>query len=207
MEFLVPTIGVGIVAFASTNIDDIFILSAFFMDRRLARSSIIIGQFFGIGALVGVSTAAALLALTIPSAWVALLGIVPLLLGIAKLPGIRRDIPQEADDSDERRLREKTNLFEKKLHSQIFAVAAVTIANGADNFAVYIPLFASSPKDIPVYALIFAVMTGLWCTLGNSLVNNRYFGRLSRHYGHMALPFVLIALGLYILSGAAALLR
>lgn len=202
MEFILPTLGVGFLAFASTNIDDIFILSAFFMDRRLSRSSIILGQFVGIGTLTGVSTAAALLALNIPAAWVALLGLVPLLLGVAKLPSLR-----EAEDSDERRLHEKTNQFQQKLHSPVFAVAAVTIANGADNFAVYIPLFASSPKDIPVYALIFAIMTGIWCALGSALVNNRYFGRISRHYGHIALPFVLIALGLYILSGATPLLR
>lgn len=206
MEFILPTLGVGFLAFASTNIDDIFILSAFFMDRRLSRSAIILGQFVGIGTLTGVSTAAALLALTIPPVWVALLGLVPLLLGVAKLPGLRAMRP-EAEDSDARRLHETTSRFHQKLHSPLFAVAAVTIANGADNFAVYIPLFASSPKDIPVYALIFVLMTGIWCALGSALVNNRYFGRISRHYGHMALPFVMMALGLYILSGAAPLLK
>lgn len=206
MESILPTLGVGILAFASTNIDDIFILSAFFMDRRLSRSAIILGQFVGIGTLTAASTAAALLALNIPAAWVALLGIVPLLLGVAKLPCLRA-MRQEAEDSDAHQLHETTSRFQQKLHSPVFAVAAVTIANGADNFAVYIPLFASSPKDIPLYALIFAVMTGIWCALGSALVNNRYFGRISRHYGHMALPFVLIALGLYILSGATPLLR
>lgn len=207
MDFLLPTLGVGIVAFASTNIDDIFILSAFFMDRRLARSSIIIGQFVGMAILVGVSSAAALLALTIPSAWVALLGVIPLWMGIAKLRGLRHVSPQPTDDSDTCRLQEKTGQFEKKFHSPIFAVAAVTVANGSDNFAVYIPLFASSVKSIPIYALIFAVMTGLWCILGCALVNNRYLGRISRHYGHIALPFVLMGLGLYILSGTVPLIR
>jgi cadmium resistance protein CadD (predicted permease) len=51
MDTLGSSIGVGIVVFASTNIDDIFVVSAFFADARLARRSVIVGQFVGIGAL------------------------------------------------------------------------------------------------------------------------------------------------------------
>lgn len=61
--------GVGVVVFASTNIDDIFILSAFFADIHLARRSVVNGQFVGIGALVLVSGIAALLAVAVPEGW------------------------------------------------------------------------------------------------------------------------------------------
>ena len=60
---LASIIGVGVMTFASTNIDDIFILSTFFADSHLPRPSIVIGQFVGIGALVLISVLAALLAL------------------------------------------------------------------------------------------------------------------------------------------------
>lgn len=36
-------------------------------------------------------------------------------------------------------------------HSQLFAVAAVTIANESDNLGVYIPVFARTPTAIPVF--------------------------------------------------------
>jgi len=86
-------------------------------------------------------------------------------------------------------------------------VAGVTIANGGDNLGVYIPLFASATGAIPIYAAIFAVMTALWCWIGYRLVRNRWVGERLRRYGHLLLPYVLIALGLYILSGARELIR
>jgi cadmium resistance protein CadD (predicted permease) len=43
--------------------------------------------------------------------------------------------------------------------------------------------------------------------MGYRLVNNRWIGDPIRRYGHVLLPFVLIALGLFILSGARVLLR
>ncbi|HEX8906374.1 MAG TPA: cadmium resistance transporter, partial [Longimicrobiaceae bacterium] len=90
----------------------------------------------------------------------------------------------------------------RRTRSQALAVAAVTVANGGDNLGVYIPLFASAPGAIPVYAAIFAVMTALWCWAGHRLVRIPWIGDRLRRYGHVLLPLVLIALGLWILSGA-----
>jgi cadmium resistance protein CadD (predicted permease) len=67
---------------------------------------------------------------------------------------------------------------------------------------VYIPLFANNPKSIGVYAVLFAVMTAMWCALGYALVNNPIAGQHVRRYGHVLLPFVLIGLGVHILSDA-----
>ena len=56
---LLVVLGIGIVVFASTNIDDIFLLSAFFADPHLTTRSVLIGQFDGIGLLVAASALAA----------------------------------------------------------------------------------------------------------------------------------------------------
>jgi cadmium resistance protein CadD (predicted permease) len=52
--------GIGIVVFAPTSIDDVVVLSAFFADMRLSRRAIVVGQFLGIGARVLASVAAGL---------------------------------------------------------------------------------------------------------------------------------------------------
>src|SRR5262245_13815725 len=78
---LLSNVGVGIVVFATTNIDDILLLAAFFADRTLPSRAIVVGQFTGIGALTAVSAMAALLALAIPDGWIGLLGLAPLFLG------------------------------------------------------------------------------------------------------------------------------
>jgi len=69
------------------------------------------------------------------------------------------------------------------------------------------PLFASDLGTIIIYALTFAVITGVWCGLGYLLVNNKVLGDRIRRHGRIALPIVLITLGIYILSGALVLLR
>jgi cadmium resistance protein CadD (predicted permease) len=198
---------VGFVAFAFTNLDDLFVLAAFFADPHLARRSVVIGQFAGIGALTIASVAAAWLAVAVPAGWIALLGLVPLLMGIARLIGLRRDGAQEGGDHEAERIRASEHVAERRLHSQALAVAAMTIANGGDNLAVYVPLFASAPSEALVYVAVFAVMTGLWCVAAYLLVSNRVAGHVVRRFGRVAFPFVLIGLGLYILAGAAALFR
>ena len=136
MSSLVSDLGVGIVVFASTNIDDIFLLAAFFADPRLCPSSIVVGQYLGIGALVLVSALAALLALAFPDGWVALLGVVPLLLGLTKLLALRADTVGGEGVSEEHRIQGREHDAERGLHSQVLVVASVTVANGGDNVGV-----------------------------------------------------------------------
>lgn len=196
MEQVLSALGVGVVVFASTNIDDVLLLSAFFSDPSFTPRQIVIGQLLGVGALVLASTACALLAFVVPEGWIGLLGFAPLLLGLRGLWALRH----EADAVSHERKPEASR-------SRWLAVAGVTIANGGDNLGVYIPLFSRAPRLIPVYAAVFTVMTGVWCMLGYVLVNNPLLGAKIRRYGRVALPFVLIGLGLWILSKALLLFQ
>ena len=193
MSSLFETLGIGILVFASTNIDDLLVVAAFFADPQVRNRFVVAGQFLGIGALVLGSAVAALLALSIPAGWVAWLGLVPLLLGLRKLFALR--------GSREGRDGEGLPVRRRRRGSQVVAIASVTVANGGDNLGAYVPLFASSPEAIAAYASIFAVMTGLWCALAYGLATHRVLAEPIRRYGHVALPWVLIALGLHILSG------
>ena len=84
MESLFALIGTAIVLFASTNIDDVFVLIGFFADPKFRARDIVLGQYLGIAALFGVSVAASLLSLVISRTYVGLLGIVPILIGLKK---------------------------------------------------------------------------------------------------------------------------
>jgi cadmium resistance protein CadD (predicted permease) len=201
MEALLSNVGIAIIAFASTDIDDLVLVSAFFADTSLRRRAVVFGQFIGVGILVAGSAIAAWLALAIPPGWAALLGFAPLGIGLVKLWELWRGTEDEADSdgrAEERRL-------EVRLHSQVLAVAAVTIANGGDNLSVYIPMFANDICALPLYAAVFAAMTALWCLFGYLLVSNRVGAAMVGRWGHRLLPFVLIGIGLHILWGAAAI--
>src|SRR5262245_928504 len=139
------------------------------------------------------SVAAAAASLAIPPHWPALLGAVPLALGLWKLPALWRRKP---DGDDER---EGADRAARSTHSQVLAVAAVTIANGGDNLGVYIPLFASNFHALPVYVAIFAVMTAVWCAAGHAFVKHPAGAAIMSRFGHAILPIVLILLGLWIL--------
>jgi len=196
----------GIVLFATTNIDDILLLAVFFADRRLRARAIVSGQFAGIGVLTLASAAAALLTLTIPDGWIAVLGLAPLAIGLRGLYELSQS--RSAGDSDaEERLRAAEARAQRGTHAQWMTVALVTVANGGDNLGVYIPVFSREPARVPLYAAVFAVMTAIWCAAGYWLVHHPLAGVRIRRYGHVALPFVLIALGIHILADARALLR
>ena len=167
-------------AFAATNLDDLFLLVAWFAAGRARARDIVLGQFLGIGALFAASSAAAVLALAVPAAHLAWLGLVPILLGVRMLARERADETPEAPG--------------------LLPVAAVTVANGADNLGVYIPLFATSgAAAIAAYGAVFAVMTALWCALAGWLVRHPAAGAPLRRHGPKAVPPVLVGIGLWIL--------
>lgn len=150
------------------------------------------------------SAAAGWASLAVPAGYPALLGAVPLALGLRELWALRQASGEAATEASD--LRAAEGRLERRTHSQAVAVAAVTVANGGDNVGVYIPLFAREPALIPAYAAAFGALTALWCFAGYRLVQNPIVGTQLRRYGHVALPLVLIALGLWILAGVRVLL-
>jgi len=199
---MLETLLVGIVLFASTNIDDVFLTMAFFADPGLRPRAIVAGKYAGIAALVAASAAAAACALAVPSEWIALLGLAPLGLGIQRLVAAWRARSRPAKDGGD-----EAGATGGSFLAQAASVAAITAANGGDNLGVYIPVFAQDLGRIPVYAAIFAAMTGVWCVVGRALVTHRLVAATMRRLAGVLLPWVLIALGLWILKDATSLVR
>lgn len=196
---MLETIVIGIMLFATTNIDDIFLTMAFFADPRLDRRAVVAGKFLGIGVIVAVSAAAAACAMAVPPEWVALLGFAPLGLGLHRLWSAWRAPPGATAEDD------GVPAAAGSLVAQACSVAGVTAANGGDNLGVYVPVFTEQFQAIPAFTVIFAVMTGLWCVGGNLLVNHRLVAATMRRLAGRLLPWVLIVLGLGILAGARGL--
>ncbi|OJY72460.1 MAG: quaternary ammonium transporter [Rhizobium sp. 60-20] len=181
--------------FASTNIDDIFVLLGFFADPKFRAKQIVIGQYLGIGILYGISVVASLLVLVIPAAYIGLLGFAPIYFGLRRLWELWNGI--ETGDNPEDH--EKASAG----HGNIVAVTLVTLANGGDNLSVYTPIFATrSIYEILTMGCIFAVLTAIWLGAAHSLVNHPTLGAPIRRYGHRIVPFVLIVLGILILHEA-----
>ena len=183
------TLSLAIVLFASSNIDDLFVLLSFFADSRFRVRSIVIGQYLGIGALVLASLIVAWVALAVPAKYVGLLGLLPVFIGVKKLLDLRK--PAESSDA--------TTSPGAGL-GNILAVAAVTMANGWDNIGIYTPVFAtSSARDLAIMAVTFVVMVAIWLAAAKWLVHHPTLGAPIRRYGHILTPLVLIGIGIYVL--------
>ena len=198
MHWLLTTVITGAVTFAATNVDDIFVLMLFFsqVNSRLRPRHIVAGQYLGFTALVAISLLGFLGGLLVPRAWVGLLGLAPIAIGMKKL--LRMEVEREGGE-------EASGSSAKG----VVSVAAVTFANGGDNIGIYTPLFANSgPARLAAMLGVFYLLLGTWCYAGYVITRHPVVARVLARYGHLAVPFVLIGLGIYILieSGTFGLL-
>ena len=186
-------VGVGIAAFVSANIDDLFILMIFFATPRFPASQIVLGQYIGMGSLMGVSLAGSLVTLVLPRNLIGLSGLFPIAIGIKEL----LELHKKNSEYDEK-LSKK--LQTKKIHLPLLTVAAVTFS-GAEEIGIYTALFATYNEVAAITTLISVVMvlTALWCLLANYLVKHSFLVDILRRAGNRVLPFVLIGLGVFIL--------
>jgi cadmium resistance protein CadD (predicted permease) len=198
MKSLVALLGLAIVLFVSTNVDDLVVLIAFFANSRFRARDVVAGQYAGVAVLFIVSAAGALLSLVIPKAYLGLLGIFPILIGIGKLLELRRDRTRTAPSKD--------LVATTGSHGNIASVALVTVANGGDNIGVYIPSFAvHSGTQVAIIAVVFVALTALLCMLAHWMVSHPRFGAPLRRYGHIFAPLVLIGLGILIIHNAGSI--
>ena len=72
-------------AFTATNIDDIFLLMIFISSLTYPIRHIILGQYLGIGSLIGISIVGSLITLVVPTYVVGLMGIAPIAIGLKHL--------------------------------------------------------------------------------------------------------------------------
>ena len=96
----------------------------------------------------------------------------------------------------------------KWVNPEAASIAAVTVANGSDNLAIYIPLFAAGGiQQMVIIIVVLLLMVRVWCFIADWLAENPVTAGPLRRYGRLIMPFVLIAIGLKILveSGALAL--
>lgn len=179
---MIASLFTSIIAYISTNIDDIFVLMILLAQApKGAKGRLVTGHFLGVGILTAVSMLGALGLQNLPLHYVGILGLVPIGLGI-KAWFHRDDEEMEAKAVG------------------LLSMAMITLGNGADNIGVYIPLFTgfSSAERIGA-VIVFAVMTALWVFLANMLAEFPKIKSVIEKYKAIAIPVVFIALGVFII--------
>lgn len=186
MQYL-SLLATGLLVFISTDIDDYLLLVVFLADRRLSARQVLVGQYLGFVSLLAVGMAGSCLAMVMPSRWLGLLGIWPLLIGLHRL-----------FDRDRKAI--AGNALAAASTKNTLAVALVTIANGGDNVTAYVPLFAglTTVQKMTVTSE-FLLLVGVWYLAARYLVNHPVIGGVVRRVAVAILPYVLMGLGVWIL--------
>ncbi|MEO5969611.1 MAG: cadmium resistance transporter [Bdellovibrionia bacterium] len=201
-EFL-KTITLGLVTFATTNIDD-FLLILLFFSQGISTQKIVIGQYLGMLGIFVLSylVGSAMLFFLTPQ-WIGSLGIIPLVIGLRELYQRFRPNSNWRGHALSQKGRTVGATISKasvaKEHpSKIgtFTIAIMTLANGSDNIAVYSSLFAEKAKfDIFLLIAVYLILTGAWCIGGYIIASGRKWSKAVNHFGKIVLPYTLIAIG------------
>jgi cadmium resistance protein CadD (predicted permease) len=209
MDWLIATIKIGLAAAIATTFDDNIYLTGFFseVNRTFRPKNIIVGELLGFTTLISVSLVGFILGLIVDSAWIGLLGILPILIGIRNLLTLNQDESAE-DRSANLRRNAKVRGFESRRRSlldilqdkQTYKVSAVTISNGGNNLGIYIPLFASSTiQQLLVIIPICYLIVSTWLFLSFNLTRQPGIAIILSRYASKFFPFVLMWLGLRII--------
>ena len=215
-----------VLAFAGTNIDDLFIDTFFFAQAETKKQiqAIVLGKYLGIGALVLFSVLGAYMLQEIPEGYIRFLGLVPMALGIREWMENRneKEINEDAEgagtevadindanteNADSKNIDIKDVNYGLKHDAKgffgfIIKIALVTISNGADNLGVYMPLFASfQMTEMLMVLIVFAVMVAIWCILSKKLADLPGLRGFLLKHKETLVPIIYVALGVYIMMG------
>ncbi|MES3516733.1 MAG: cadmium resistance transporter [Natronomonas sp.] len=185
---------IAVIAFVATNLDDLAVLTAFCGHERYRFREILLGQYLGFGLLVAVSLVGGVGVARFFTEHVRWLGILPIVVGAVWYLRTR--------DRTERAASDRPAVAGSASRSRTMVVAGVGVADGGDNIAVYIPLFAALGLDETILvAGIFLVAAGLWVLLARWLGSRQVVAARVEAYGDVVLPLVFVGLGVVILAG------
>ena len=167
-------------AFIATNVDDLFLLTLWFV-KRSRFAPVLLGQLLGFSAILFLSLVGYWGLRLLPGSAVHWLGLAPIAIGIKQLLSSARKGSQAQAES-------------------AWGFATITFANGSDNLAVYTPLFGmctpgqAGTITITFYLLLFVYVIAAY-------VFTSYLRRSDKIHrlAHRIAPVGIIGIGLVIL--------
>lgn len=186
---LLAAIALSGAGFLSTSLDNLFLLVGFYTSPGYRIKDAALGYVAAIGLVVAVAYGLGNAADLAPAAYLGYLGIVPIAIGIKQLFVLIR----ERGNGPER--------GETASAGSFVSVLLVMLANSGDSLTVYLAIFADTKDGLEPVVLA----TALACALAVSgfavwLVGRPGVTDFFRKVGKYVLPFLLIAVGLYVLT-------
>jgi cadmium resistance protein CadD (predicted permease) len=167
-------------AFIATNVDDLFLLTLWFV-KRSRFATVLLGQLVGFSAILFLSLVGYWGLRLLPVSAVHWLGFAPIAIGIKQLLSSTDKGSQTQPES-------------------AWSVATITFANCSDNLAVYTPLFGKfSPRQVAWITISFYVLLFLYVLAAHFAASRFKRSDQIHRWAHRIAPVVIIGIGLTIL--------
>ena len=196
MNSLIAIVPIAAGAYVATNLDNFILLVSLLARYRDQTMNVVAGYFAGMiifgftGYWIGAAASVA------PVEYLGFLGIVPISIGTYELSKLRRGGTKATVDADQSAVG-KRKAFMTTLISQL--------GNGADTIVILGVLFAdSTPVADMLIILTLAAMAAAFVIVGIYTVRHPALSKWIGRYAHRVMPFVLIAVGFYVLANTAS---
>lgn len=181
------TVMLAVGLFVATNIDNLVTITAVIAGRRAEgladRWTVWVGQCAGMILIVVVALLGAAGFAMLPMKYIALIGLLPIMLGIN---GLRHALRRGDDEGH----------AQAPMAAGVLGVIGLTVANGADNVAAYVPAFRRDTlPQLAVTLCVFAVGACLWCVLGGLCAAHPFSVKVIARAGRWLVPVIFILVG------------
>ena len=188
---LVVVVSAG--AFTATNLDNLVLMVGLFGRYSDRRHEVMFGYLAGMLIIAAVTFYVGKLAGAAPVQYLGLLGIVPVLIGLAEVfrlfrnRGVVRDPVVPGAGS-----------------TAVAATLLAQLGNSTDTIITYSVLFSDS-NDLADYLVLatFGGMALLLALVAHLALRHPWLSRPVELYGHYITPLILITVGMYVLSNTA----
>ena len=192
MELILLSLLVSALVFWATNLENQFILLAYFNHPQYSFRSVSIGYLASTGLILSGSYGASQVALAMSNTWIYFLGFMLILLRIWELLKLK----YRAQVSQQKIVLRSDKILASRA---MILVGAVTLASGEDSFVVFTSLFADTQYSADL--VIFLTSLGMavcWVALAQFLSGYEWISIKLQRFGSVLLPVLLILVGGFI---------
>ena len=183
-------VGVSIVAFVSTSLDNLFLLMGIIAGSGMRTRTVAAGYVASLACVLALGLALSYTVDPATDRWLRWLGVVPFSMGLIRL--------RQAATPDD------GSAIDGVPSGGAGSVFAVMLASSGDSFGVFTSLMAESQKPLAfVVAATALSMATLWAALARWVVDHPVVAPRMRALDRFAVPPMLIAIGLYIFFDSA----
>ena len=195
MNSSLTIIPIAVGAFIATNLDNLILLVSLLARYRQQIPNVVAGYFSCVLILGAMGFAIGAAANLAPVEYLGLLGIAPITIGIIELIRMRQHgvgVIESEDKSNER------------MRDAFTATLFIQLANGVDTVVTFGALFTDSTRAVDMLIVFtIAAMAVIFVFVALYAIRHPVFRDIMERYAYRVTPFILIAVGAYILVNTA----